>query len=202
MVLRASGLLGFVDGTNLAPHFMINSEGNITKEVNPSYSAWIQQDQNVLWWINATLSGGVLALDFLLLKMCRLLWKEGFLPSLDDILFSWKPNYNLSSEAPSLSLNMFNKSNISLVPWQQLLALLMMKIWSGPFKTSLRTWSDPIIIEELHVLLLCEEMSLERVHQSQSDYTATALLSSKGNANLENFRGGRRYESRGRGRGR
>lgn len=42
------------------------------------------------------------------------------------------------------------------------------------FRTSIRTWSSPISIEELHVLLLCEELSLEGSHN-----TTTALTASK-----------------------
>lgn len=61
-VLWANGLIGFVDGTNpCPPEFLNDADGNAAKEVNPSLSAWNQQDQNVLCWINATLSKGLLA---------------------------------------------------------------------------------------------------------------------------------------------
>lgn len=39
----------------------------------------------------------------------------------------------------------------------------------GPFKTSIRTCSSRITIEELHVLLLCEELNRDTPHQSVSD---------------------------------
>lgn len=41
--------------------FLIDSNGIPTKEPNPRFFAWIQQDHNVLRWINATLSEGVVA---------------------------------------------------------------------------------------------------------------------------------------------
>lgn len=50
----------------------------------------------------------------------------------------------------------------------------------GSFKTSIWTRSCPISIEELHVLLLCEEMNLNSIQQTQSDSTSTAFLTSKG----------------------
>lgn len=49
------------------------------------------------------------------------------------------------------------------------------------FKTSIRTRSSPLTMEELHVLLSCEELHLANAEQSVMDYTATALLTSKDN---------------------
>lgn len=61
-VLRANGLIGFVDGSNVCPpEYLLDLEGNPSKEPNPKYSEWVQHDQNVLCWINATLSESVLA---------------------------------------------------------------------------------------------------------------------------------------------
>lgn len=74
-VLKAHGLIGFVDGTVLCPpEFLLDQKGNPTKDINPQYSSWIQQDQNVLCWINATLSEGVLA-HFVGLKTAREVWE-------------------------------------------------------------------------------------------------------------------------------
>lgn len=61
-VLRAHGMLGFVDGSNPCPdEFIASSSNQVLKEVNPLFPTWIQQDQVVLRLINATLSEGVLA---------------------------------------------------------------------------------------------------------------------------------------------
>ncbi|XXG76189.1 hypothetical protein AAC387_Pa08g0598 [Persea americana] len=49
----------------------------------------------------------------------------------------------------------------------------------SPFKTSIRTRSTPITIEELHVLLLCEELNLESAQQLVSDFNSTVLIASK-----------------------
>lgn len=61
-VLHANGLTGFIDGTNKCPsEFLVDLEGVVTQERNPKYLEWVQQDQNVLRWINATLTESVLA---------------------------------------------------------------------------------------------------------------------------------------------
>lgn len=41
-VLHANCLDGFVDGTiPCPPEFLLDSDGNVTKEINPDYLAWI-----------------------------------------------------------------------------------------------------------------------------------------------------------------
>ncbi|KAJ8633342.1 hypothetical protein MRB53_026678 [Persea americana] len=61
-VLRAHGLIGFVDGSNVCPDESVVSSENLNlNEINPLFSSWVQQDQVVLCLINATLSEGVLA---------------------------------------------------------------------------------------------------------------------------------------------
>lgn len=52
---------------------MIDPANGITKEINPLFLAWIQQDQNVPCWINMTLSEGVLS-HVLGLKPSREVW--------------------------------------------------------------------------------------------------------------------------------
>lgn len=61
-VLRAHGLIGFVDGSHLCPpELLLDSTGNPRTDVNPQFLTWTQQDPNVLCWINATLYATVLA---------------------------------------------------------------------------------------------------------------------------------------------
>lgn len=73
----------------------------------------------------------------------------------------------------------------------------------GPFKTSICTRSSLITIEELHVLLICEEMNMEGTSQSHSDFSFTALLTSWNftpRPMSYNSRGQSGYSDRGRGR--
>ncbi|KAF6155295.1 hypothetical protein GIB67_019821 [Kingdonia uniflora] len=60
-VLKGHGLVGFIVGTHPCPNeFLPDSEGKETAAVNPKYTEWHHQDQNLLSWINATLSETVL----------------------------------------------------------------------------------------------------------------------------------------------
>ncbi|KAB2612660.1 hypothetical protein D8674_034976 [Pyrus ussuriensis x Pyrus communis] len=56
-ILKSRDLMGYVDGTLVCPPK--NLPGATT--VNPAYSAWIQQDQMILSWINGSLTASVLA---------------------------------------------------------------------------------------------------------------------------------------------
>ncbi|KAJ8622019.1 hypothetical protein MRB53_030548 [Persea americana] len=73
----------------------------------------------------------------------------------------------------------------------------------GPFRTSIRTRSAPILLEELHVLLQCEELNLDITQTSSTDILTTAMVASK-EANKSgtplNNRGGKsNFHGRGRG---
>lgn len=47
-VFSAQGLIGYVDRSLTCPsEFHLDKTGNKSKDLNPQYSAWIQQDQNV-----------------------------------------------------------------------------------------------------------------------------------------------------------
>lgn len=42
-VLRAYGLIGFIDGTiSPPPKFLIDDEGNISKKIYPLFTTWFQ----------------------------------------------------------------------------------------------------------------------------------------------------------------
>lgn len=195
LVLRAHGMIGFVDGSHPCPiEFMLDSTGHVSNEVNPQYLTWIQQDQNVLWWINATLSAPVLA-HVVGLTTAR------------EVLFA------LEKRFASLSLSFSHQSTQdSVTDYQELVSYYTQRIKHlvgslaavlcpvddedliihtlnglpaeyGPFKTSIRTHSSPISLEEIHVLLLCEELSEELSLESSqaviTNYSTAAFLSSK-----------------------
>lgn len=69
----------------------------------------------------------------------------------------------------------------------------------GPFKTSIRTRSAPILLEELHVLLQCEELNLEAIQTVPYDTLPTAMAASKEGQKYNNR--GSQSNFRGRGRG-
>ncbi|CAL9014327.1 unnamed protein product [Prunus brigantina] len=61
-LLRSRNLLSFIDGSSTCPAaFLTDAEGKLTTSVNPAYEDWIQQDQQVLSWLNSSLSSTVLS---------------------------------------------------------------------------------------------------------------------------------------------
>ena len=54
--------MGFVDGTNPCPEKYLAEDGKTYSEVNPAYDVWLEQDQMILSWINATLIPTVLSM--------------------------------------------------------------------------------------------------------------------------------------------
>lgn len=212
-VLRAYGLVGFVDGSIMCPsEFLLDSNENPTKDVNPHYSSWIQQDQNVLCWINATLFEGVLA-HVVGLKTARNVWEalERRFASL-----SWSRVIQLKTQLQNIKRGALTVTEymkkikhisdslaavLSPVDEEDLIIHTLNGLPPdyAAFRTSIRTRASPLSIEELHVLLLCEEMSLESSQTTSSDYTTTAFTASKESGKSGN--GGRgSYKPNGRGR--
>jgi Reverse transcriptase (RNA-dependent DNA polymerase)/gag-polypeptide of LTR copia-type/GAG-pre-integrase domain len=58
-VLRGHGLLGFLDGSRLAPPPHLTTTQGVSQP-NPAFESWIQQDQLILAWIFSSISPSVL----------------------------------------------------------------------------------------------------------------------------------------------
>ena len=57
LIFRRYNLISLIDGTMAAPpKYLLDSSGNRTATINPAYVAWFENDQNILIWINSTLS--------------------------------------------------------------------------------------------------------------------------------------------------
>ncbi|KAJ8636432.1 hypothetical protein MRB53_010699 [Persea americana] len=192
-VWRAHGLIASVDGSSSClSEFLVDQNGKITDEINPEYSSWIQHDQNFLCWINATLSENVLA-HVVGLKTSREVWL-----ALERRFASLSRSHVIQLKTKLQSLK---KGSMNITDYLQkikhiadsLAAVLcpvdeedlIIHTLNGlpqeyaAFKTSIRTRSSPISLEELHVLLLCEELNIEESHQSVADFSSTALVASK-----------------------
>ncbi|CAN6694851.1 unnamed protein product [Malus baccata var. baccata] len=60
-IFRRYNLTGIVDGLVVAPpKFLRDSTGNRTSTVNPEFVTWYENDQNILIWINSTLSDSLI----------------------------------------------------------------------------------------------------------------------------------------------
>lgn len=173
------------------PEFLLDSP----KEANPQYLAWIQQDQNVLCWINATLSPTVLA-HVACLKTTRDAWialekrftslSRSHIIQLKTQLQSIKKGSQSISEYIQRIKHLAENLDVVLCPVddEDLIIHTLNGLPSdyGPFKTSIRTRYSPISLEELHVLLLCEELSLDNSQAVVPDYSSAAFLSAKDNS--------------------
>lgn len=75
-ILRSHEVLGFVDGSEKCPpHCLLDSDGKLSTSVNPKYTEWIIKDQNLLSWINATLSEA--GLPYIVgLQSSRAVWED------------------------------------------------------------------------------------------------------------------------------
>ncbi|KAJ8636288.1 hypothetical protein MRB53_010555 [Persea americana] len=174
-ILLSHNLLGFVNGTKpCPPKFLQDSKGKLSTSVNPTYTEWIIQDQNLLTWINSTLSEGVLPY-IVGLQSSKAIW--------DDL------------EKRYASLTSVHESDLLI----HILDGLPVAYW--PFKTTIntRSMSDPVTLDQLHALLICEELALEdtpAVSKPSTASTASRNPTIRGNQRRGSF------NNKGRGRGR
>ncbi|KAM1511667.1 hypothetical protein ACFX1Z_023323 [Malus domestica] len=57
LIFRRYKLTGFVDGSEpCPPPYVLDAIGRSTGTPNPAYEAWYEKDQNILIWLNSTLS--------------------------------------------------------------------------------------------------------------------------------------------------
>ncbi|TQE13859.1 hypothetical protein C1H46_000490 [Malus baccata] len=60
-IFRRYNLTGLIDGSLVAPPmYLLDSSGTRTSTVNPQYITWFENDQNILIWINSTLSDSLI----------------------------------------------------------------------------------------------------------------------------------------------
>ncbi|KAM2105398.1 hypothetical protein ACFX1R_015909 [Malus domestica] len=60
-IFHRYNLTEFIDGTMAAPSkFSLDASRNRTATLNPQYVAWYENDQNILIWINSTLSDALI----------------------------------------------------------------------------------------------------------------------------------------------
>ncbi|KAM2335976.1 hypothetical protein ACFXTH_013337 [Malus domestica] len=60
-IFRCYNLTSIVDGSQVAPpKYLCDSSGNRTSTLNPDFVSWYENDQNILFWINSTLSDSLI----------------------------------------------------------------------------------------------------------------------------------------------
>uniref|UniRef100_A0A5B7BD59 Retrotransposon Copia-like N-terminal domain-containing protein n=1 Tax=Davidia involucrata TaxID=16924 RepID=A0A5B7BD59_DAVIN len=212
-VLRAHNLLGFVDGTHSCPaKFLCDERGIHTTEENPSYNAWITQDQALMAVINATLTPTALS-SVIGYKTSRDVWlalERHFSSTSRSNILQLKANLQSLTKGKDTIDQYIQKvkaardslAEVSVhIDDEDLLIYTLNGLPSefNAFRTAIRTRAQPLTLEEMHVLLRAEEQSVEAVFkQNQNQYTPSAMVASSHRAPFYNNRG----NNRGRGRGR
>ncbi|KAJ8622015.1 hypothetical protein MRB53_030544 [Persea americana] len=171
-VLRAHGLIGFVDGSNVCPDEFVTSRA-VWLALERCFASLSRSHIIQLKSQLQTIKKGSLSIDEYVKKIKHIVDSLAAVCSPvddEDIII-----YTLNGLPPEY----------------------------GPFRTSIRTRSAPILLEELHVLLQCEELNLDITQTSSTDILTTAMVASK-EANKSgtplNNRGGKsNFHGRGRG---
>ncbi|KAJ8615218.1 hypothetical protein MRB53_034590 [Persea americana] len=144
-ILRNHHLEHFIDGSTPVPPREITT---VDGKMTPNHAffAWFEWDQMLLSWINATLSDS--ALPYIVGK--------------DTANDAWESLEHISPVSKD-DLIFYTLSGLPSV--------------YRPFQTSIHTRSrhDPVLVEELHTLLVCEELSLA---EDVTGDTATAFAAS------------------------
>ena len=210
-ILKATKLLGFVDGTIICPSSIVIDSNN-QEVLNPDYTQWITIDSHLLSCITATLSSSlytsvihcqtshevwsVLAKRFTSLsrshihqlknKLSRIVKKGS---TMEDYLNQFK---TISDQLALASAPVDDEDLVLLV-------LNGLPDEYNAFKTTIRARSDPISMEDLSSLLCSEsihiESSMKQTHTAEIPY---AYSVTRGNYKGGN-RGGHRVSFRGRG---
>ncbi|KAL5731291.1 hypothetical protein ACHQM5_004036 [Ranunculus cassubicifolius] len=210
-VFKSTDTLPIIDGTSLCPPPTIASTfstGQITTQPNPSYKDWIHRDQTVLLWLQARISDEYLP------------YVVGF-PSSRDLWISLDKRFAALSRSHILHLKnrlqTMRKGSSSIDNYlQQIKEIadnlaasgspipdsdLVYHILNGlptdynSFSTSIRIREPPVSADELHSLLLSEELIIETQTKLSISDSQQAFI-----ANFSTNRG--RGNNRGRGRGR
>lgn len=193
-ILKAHKLFGFIDGTNpCPPRTSLSSTSTVPPQLNPLYEDWVAKDQALMTVINATLSSEALAyvVGSTSSKQVWDILAKLYSSSSRSNVVNLKSDLQTISKKSDESIDAYIKrikeikdklANVStFINEEDLLiyALNGLPNEYNTFRTSMRTRSQPVTFEELHVLLRAEESALAK--QSKRDdlfNQPTVLLSS------------------------
>lgn len=205
-------LFGYIDGNIEAPNPIIRSTTD-PPQVNPDYEQWHTKDQALITLINATLTQTALAY----VVRC-LTFREVWLKLEKHFSSSRRTNIvGLKSELQNISQksiefvdayvqcikDIFNLLAVVYVVINQedlvIYAINGLPSTFNVFKTSLRTQSQYLTFEELHVLISSEERVIEQ--QIKADESSVPTLAMLANfSHFSNHGGGKGRGAGGRGR--
>ncbi|XP_021819538.1 uncharacterized protein LOC110761381 [Prunus avium] len=191
-ILQTSDFLGLINGTDSCPtQYIPNPENPLNTIVNPDFLYWFKKDQTCKIWIHSSLSESILPYivgsstsrdlwltlekrfaaitrsHLLQLKARLQNLKKGSLPMLDYLQLIKHTADSLSAAGAPLDPTDFIAHVLNGLPAEY-----------DAFATSIRVRSDPVDPEELHGLLLSEEMALAQRASLNSDSSSHAFHTS------------------------
>lgn len=173
-VLQSYDMLSIIDGSEpCPPQYLTTQEDSLTSTTNPAFVQWIKRDRHCKIWINSSLYENIL-LYTVGSSTSRELWltlEKRFSATTRSHLLQLKAKIQ-NPKKGSLSmveyLQLVKDTAISLAAAGSPLDDIdfVAHVLSGlpsdydSFATSIRVWSEPITSDELHALLLSEEIAL------------------------------------------
>lgn len=195
-VLKTFGLSGYVDGSIVCPEQFVRDTPRSGPIVNPQYLEWMKNDQLIMIWINGTVSEDLLpyVVGF---SSSYALWTnlaKRFATISHSHVIQLKTQLQQIKKG-SLTISEYLQSfktisdKLAAAGSQISDTDLLVHILNGlpheydAFVTSIRVRYPPVTTEELHSLLLTEEMFVQARHAtllSTPTSTETTFFTNKG----------------------
>ncbi|KAA8518236.1 hypothetical protein F0562_015710 [Nyssa sinensis] len=216
-VLRAHSLIGYIDGTHPCPRKFVQDEGGAgTTQINPDYQIWNTQDQALMTLLNATLSQTALShiIGYSTSREAWLALERRFSASTRSNILQLKSalhNISKGKDSIDLYIQKIKQARDSLASVSVLIEDedILIYVLNGlpqeynAFKTSIRTRSEHITLEEVYAMLKIEEQTIESVHkQNHTSPFPGAMMASNYRPTFSSNRGYSPFNSSSRGRGR
>ncbi|KAA8523595.1 hypothetical protein F0562_010018 [Nyssa sinensis] len=178
-ILKAHSLIGYIDGTYPCPNKFVQDErGAATAQINPEYQIWNTQDQALMTLLNATLSQTALShvIGYSTSREAWLALERRFSASTRSNILQLKSAlHNISKGKDSIDsyIQKIKQARDSLASVSVLIEDedILIYVLNGlpqeynAFKTSIRTKSENITLEEVYAMLKIEEQTIESVHK-------------------------------------
>ncbi len=195
--------MGFVNGTKPCPKKFVVKDGVRSSDISPAYENWVEQDQTILSWINATLTPPILS-TVACLSTSHMVWlslEKRYALQSRTLILQLK-NQLQNTKRGDLSISDFVDKithiddNLALagkpVDDEDLITLILNNV--GPayegIVNSMQARDNPISLDDLIGLLLSAETRMVEHNSISMESIATALFTPRTG-----------QSSRGRGRG-
>ncbi|XP_050115944.1 uncharacterized protein LOC126593845 [Malus sylvestris] len=175
-IFRRYKLIGIIDCSEPCPApFLCDSNGNRTSTPNPAYESWYEKDQNILIWLNSTLSEDILPFT-VGVSTSRELWRileQRFAAGSDTHIHQLRSQLQ-SCQKGNMSISAYFQKLKELstalakagapVSDRDLITIILNGLPDDfeAFVDAVNLCIDQTSVDELHGLLLSKEISIAR----------------------------------------